>query len=79
MEAKLTRSGDEFVIRIPAEIGAKHGFRDGQSVEVKRRTALPTLAEMLAEMDRLGPARRPETVDWGPDVGAEIIDDSWGR
>ena len=36
---------------------------------------VPTLAEMIAEMDRLGPANRPEIVDWGPDVGAEIIRD----
>ncbi|MDR7037561.1 antitoxin MazE [Methylobacterium sp. BE186] len=34
-----------------------------------------TLAEMVAEMERLGPSHRPELVDWGPDVGAEIIRD----
>lgn len=38
---------------------------------------VPTLAEMIAEMDRLGPANRPELVDWGPDVGAEIIRDDY--
>jgi antitoxin MazE len=26
-------------------------------------------------MRRLGPENEPEMVDWGPDVGAEIIDD----
>ncbi len=75
MEAKVTRSGDEFVIRIPAEIGRRHGFRDGQSVEVKRRIPSITLEEMVAEAKRLGPAYEPETVDWGPDRGSEIIDD----
>lgn len=75
MEAKLTRSGDDFVIRIPAEIGARHGFRDGQSVEVKRRTRSITLAEMVAEVNRLGPENEPETVEWGADRGSEIIDD----
>lgn len=34
-----------------------------------------TLAEMIAEMRRLGPENEPETVDWGPDRGSEIIDD----
>lgn len=37
--------------------------------------AMLTLAEMVAEMERLGPSHRPGTVDWGPDVGAEIIRD----
>jgi antitoxin MazE len=30
---------------------------------------------LIAEMRRLGPENEPEMVDWGPDVGAEIIDD----
>ena len=34
-----------------------------------------TLEEMVAEMRRLGPDFEPLTVDWGPDVGSEIIDD----
>ena len=34
-----------------------------------------TLAEMIDEMRRLGPENEPETVDWGPDRGSEIIDD----
>jgi antitoxin MazE len=34
-----------------------------------------TMAEMAAEMRRLGPDFEPPTVDWGPDVGSEIIDD----
>ena len=77
MEAKLTRSGDEFVIRIPAAEGQKHGLADGQTVDVVSRPKVETLQDMLAEMDRLGPAFRPEIVDWGPDVGAEIIRDDW--
>ena len=36
-----------------------------------------TLAEMIAEMERLGPSHRPEIVEWGPDVGAEIIRDDY--
>ena len=31
--------------------------------------------DLIAEMRRLGPENEPEMVDWGPDVGAEIIDD----
>lgn len=35
-----------------------------------------TLAEMISEARRLGPEAEPETVDWGPDRGSEIIDDA---
>ncbi|MFD1301086.1 MazF family transcriptional regulator [Methylobacterium marchantiae] len=34
-----------------------------------------TMAEMIAEAQRLGPDFEPATVDWGPDVGSEIIND----
>jgi hypothetical protein len=43
------------------------------------KTSAQLLEEMLAEIDRLGPACVPETVDWGPDRGAEIIDDAYSR
>ncbi|MCJ2130493.1 MazF family transcriptional regulator [Methylobacterium sp. E-045] len=79
MKAKVTQTGDEFVIRFPARMGHEHGLSDGQIVEINPRRLVPSLEEMFAEMDRLGPANRPEPVDWGPDVGAEIIDDDWSR
>ncbi|KQP25106.1 hypothetical protein ASF27_09125 [Methylobacterium sp. Leaf102] len=79
MKAKLNRTGDEFVIRIPAKVGRENGLSDGQIVEISPRGRVPTLDEMLAEMDRLGPTNRPELVDWGPDVGTEIIHDDWSR
>ncbi len=77
MEAKLTRSGDEFVIRIPAKEAEKAGWGDGETVAIHRPQSILTYAEMIAEMDRLGPTYRPPTVDWGPDIGAEIIRDEW--
>jgi antitoxin MazE len=52
-------------------------------VKIARRSPAKTsaqlLEEMLAEIDRLGPACVPEMVDWGPDRGAEIIDDAYSR
>ncbi|MCJ2077221.1 MazF family transcriptional regulator [Methylobacterium sp. E-025] len=48
------------------------------SVQVRRYVnGIPvfTMAEMVAEARRLGPAFEPPTVDWGPDRGSEIIDD----
>jgi hypothetical protein len=43
------------------------------------KTSAQLLEEMLAEIDRLGPACVPETVEWGPDRGTEIIDDAYSR
>ncbi len=43
------------------------------------RTSRDLLEEMVAEMKRLGPENEPETVDWGPDRGSEVIDDAYSR
>lgn len=54
------------------------GSRTGTSGSGRRFVnGLPvyTMAEMVAEAQRLGPAFEPPTVDWGPDRGSEIIDD----
>lgn len=89
MEAKVVRWGEDLVVRLSPQAVKHLGVHEGETVEVlpkrqapdagPRRTvngvAVLTLAEMIAEMDRLGPSHRPELVDWGPDVGAEIIRD----
>lgn len=76
MEAKVVRWGDGLAVRLSAEEVRALGLSEGQTVEITPRSARrETLADMIAEMDRLGPSHRPETVDWGPDVGAEIVRD----
>ncbi|MBE7201746.1 MazF family transcriptional regulator [Methylobacterium hispanicum] len=86
MEAKVVRWGDDLAVRLTPAEAEELGIREGETVEmtVTRKAArrrlvngepVPTLAEMIAEMERLGPSHRPKTVDWGPDVGAEIIRD----
>lgn len=35
----------------------------------------PTLADMLVEAERLGGVAPEDVVDWGADVGSEVIDD----
>ncbi|GJE58324.1 MazF family transcriptional regulator [Methylobacterium trifolii] len=76
MEGKLERSGEDFLIRISAAEGLEHGLREGQTVELRPRPPRrETWADMIGEMDRLGQSHRPEPVDWGPDVGAEIVRD----
>jgi antitoxin MazE len=39
------------------------------------KTSRELLQEMIAEAKRLGLENEPESVDWGPDRGSEIIDD----
>lgn len=50
-----------------------------QPGERRRVNGIPvyTLAELLADMDRLGPEAVPPCVDWGADRGSEIIDDEY--
>ncbi|GAB5508285.1 MAG: AbrB/MazE/SpoVT family DNA-binding domain-containing protein [Rhizobiaceae bacterium] len=88
---KLTISkwGNSSAIRLPKaaleELGLKPGdavdftVQDGKAVIEPTRPAKITLEWIISEMDRLGPENAPETVDWGPDRGSEIIDDEYSR
>jgi antitoxin MazE len=94
MKAKLARWGNSLALRLPADVVRDFGLKEGQLVELnpnkpnieiktERRyvNGIPvyTMEELIAEMDRLGPEAVPETVDWGPDRGSEIIDDEYSR
>lgn len=91
MEAKVVRWGEDLAVRLTAAEAEELGIREGETVEVMRSPAAPrqwegrrfvdglpvyTMAEMIAEMQRLGPDCEPPTVEWGPDRGSEIIDDA---
>jgi antitoxin MazE len=39
------------------------------------KTSRELLQEMIADAKRLGLENEPESVDWGPDRGSEVIDD----
>ena len=91
MKVTVAKWGNSKAVRLPKALTDAQGFEEGTQLELtvekdgfrlrrpvgKRSKEL--LAEMVAEMDRLGPQNRPEVVDWGPDVGAEIIDDDYSR
>ncbi|MGH1569772.1 AbrB/MazE/SpoVT family DNA-binding domain-containing protein [Methylobacterium sp. P31] len=87
MEAKVIRWGDDYAVKLTSAEAEELGIREGTIVEVTTANAsrmrrivngepVLTLAEMIAEMERLGPSHRPEIVDWGPDVRAEVIRDA---
>jgi antitoxin MazE len=78
---KVLKWGNGVGIRIPADAFRLSGMSVGQEVEVLGSAAglmirpgrkVYSLAELCAKFD---PATAHETISWGPDVGAEIIDD----
>ncbi|HYW63113.1 MAG TPA: AbrB/MazE/SpoVT family DNA-binding domain-containing protein [Bradyrhizobium sp.] len=90
MKVKVSRWGNSLAVRLPRSaieaVGAKEGSeldlaveRNGLYLRQPRQTSAQLLAEMVAEMKRLGPENAPETVEWGPDRGSEIIDDEYSR
>lgn len=90
MKVTIAKWGNSKAVRLPKALTDAPGFEEGAQLELTvekdgfrlRRPAKTTkdlLAEMVAEAKRLGPAYEPETVDWGPDRGSEIIDDNDSR
>src|ERR1700691_6120464 len=90
MKVKLAKWGNSLGVRVPKAAAEAAGLQAGTEVDVvvdgrelRIRRSIPLthyrLEDLVAEMDRLGPESQPETVDWGPDVGAEVIDDAYSR
>jgi antitoxin MazE len=88
MRAKAAQWGNSIAVRVPRSMAKTMDLKPGEDLDIVavpgglniRRPAAPrypstSLAEMVAEMDRLGPEGRPEVVDWGPDREGEIVDD----
>lgn len=76
MRAKISRWGNSLGVRLPKAIAEAAGLKAGQIVDLaprsdgvnlRRTEAVPrySLDELVAEMDRLGPGRRPGFEDWG--------------
>jgi antitoxin MazE len=90
MKVKVSKWGNSLGLRLPKAAVEAACLKAGADVDVaiegselRVRSLSPAkryrLEDLLAEMDRLGPENRPEVVDWGPEVGAEIIDDEYSR
>jgi len=91
-ELRIAKWGNSAALRLPKaaldELGLKPGqtveltIKDGKAVIEPKKQTKPkkiTMEWIISEMDRLGPENAPETVDWGPDRGDEIIDDEYSR
>jgi antitoxin MazE len=90
MKVKLAKWGNDLGVRVPKAVAEAAGLKAGMEVDVvvdgrelQIRQSVPLkhyrLEDLIAEMDKLGPENVPEMVDWGPDVGAEVIDDAYSR
>jgi antitoxin MazE len=78
MRVTIEKSGDDLVLRIPAELAQQHALEEGAEVELSLdagRASIapvetgPTLEEMLAQVTD---ENRHELIDWGPPVGKEV-------
>jgi antitoxin MazE len=90
MKVKLAKWGNSLGVRVPTAAAEAAGLKAGTEVEIvvqgdelRIRRSIPfkhyRLEDLIAEMKRLGPENEPETVEWGPDRGSEIIDDAYSR
>jgi antitoxin MazE len=86
MRVQIAKWGNSAALRIPKSVLTELGLKPGQELdlvvegrEVKLRpvSTFPVyrIEDLVAEMRRLGPQNGPPLEDWGPPVGAEIIDD----
>jgi len=87
MKVTVAKWGNSTAVRLPKSVSEDLGLEPGVQLDLVVRdggillsppakSSKQLLAEMLAEAKRLGPGFEPETVDWGPDRGSEIIDDN---
>lgn len=72
MTTKIRKWGNSYAVRIPKERVRELGMRDGSTVEIKLKPVPKkyTLDELVAQMN---PKNRHPLIDWGPDVGNEIL------
>jgi antitoxin MazE len=88
MRAKISKWGNSLAVRLPKGTAEAAGFASGQEVELSAKDGVVelrsarrryTVEELFAEAEKQGPLVQPPLVDWGPDVGAEVIDDEYLR
>jgi antitoxin MazE len=80
MQVRVARWGNSLGLRIPKDIAAQAGLREGVRIEIEadgeRIIISPArrryvLAELLEGMT---PEPMREAFDWGPDKGREIVE-----
>ena len=87
MKVAVAKWGNSLAVRLPKGVSEELGLKPGKELDLvvesgeirlrrlARKSSAQLLAQMVAEAKRLGPEFEPETVDWGPDRGSEVIVD----
>ncbi|HEV7463593.1 MAG TPA: AbrB/MazE/SpoVT family DNA-binding domain-containing protein [Methyloceanibacter sp.] len=89
MKVKIAKWGNSLAVRLPKRLADELGLKPGKTVELQKEgtsLAIETtvgpkiphyrLEDLLAQI-KPG-TETPPLLDWGPDVGAEILpDDDW--
>ena len=86
MKVQVARWGNSTGMRFPKSVVEDLRLTPGSQLELLvegdeirlrrlRKSARQLLREMAEEARRLGPENEPDTVEWGPDRGSEVIGD----
>lgn len=86
MQGQISRWGNSLGIRIPKEVANRVGLSDGTQVEIEARQGEVvisplkprlryTLEELVAGVTPDEAHASSAEIDWGPDVGREIIEE----
>lgn len=78
--ARVMKWGNSLAVRIPKAVAESAGLQEGDPilidatkghVQLRAAERIPTLEELVAQIT---PKNRHKELDWGPDVGEEIVE-----
>lgn len=86
MQGQISRWGNSLGVRIPKEVANRVGLADGARVEIEvrqgevvispvKRRLRYSLEELVAGVTPAEAHARSAEIDWGPDVGGEIVEE----
>ena len=80
MQVQVSKWGNSLGLRVPREIAARVGLREGARVEIdaRGRTIVVTVDRPVYELGELLEDMTPEAMheafDWGEDLGREAVE-----
>jgi antitoxin MazE len=80
MQVQIARWGNSLGLRVPKEVAARVGLKEGARVELTAEgdKIVISVARPVYTLDELLPDMTPEAMheafDWGPDVGREDVE-----
>jgi antitoxin MazE len=88
MKVKIAKWGNSLAVRLPKRLADELGLAPGKTVDLQKRGSKLTLESSAPKIPnyrledllaQIKPGDEPPAlVDWGPDVGAEILpDEDW--